>query len=377
MSSKKSNRKKVLLLARSLDSQSAGIHVFAKNLILHLEKYGDHNSFKYTIVRVGKAINMPLSNIKQVFFENKNKIPGYDSIRLFFLVPRYAKKNNFDIVVELSHFGPVNLPQKIKRVTVMHDLTPILNSEFHTFKSSLLQKLFLPRFLHKADLIISNSLNTKQDILKTYPKISGKSAEIYLGVDPKYQVDENKDIHKLSEYSITQNYILYLGTIEPRKNLVVLIKAFEEFKEKNNSNLLLVLAGKAGWKNDDLFNVLEKSKYREDVKLIGYIENNDLASIYSNASVFVYPSIYEGFGLPIVEALCSGVQVICAKNSSLLEFGENLVTYFDTHDYKSLADKLKTVVIDKKTKHIDIPALKKKYSWKSYVSQFEKLLKEL
>jgi len=377
MLAQKSKRKKILLLARSLDSQSAGIHVYTKNLILHLEKHGDHQKNEYTIVRVGNKVNLSLKNVKQVLFKNKYKIPAYASLRLFFLVPLYANKNDFDVVVELSHFGPVNISKKTKRVTVMHDLTPILHSHFHNSKSSILQKIFLPRFLRNTDLIISNSENTQNDILKTYPKITAKADAIYLGVDDIYKPTVEKNLAELSKYKITQNYILYLGTIEPRKNLVVLLKAFDAFKQKNNTDLQLIFAGSQGWKNEAFFKTLAQCQFKDDIKLIGFVDNEDLPKIYSNAEVFIYPSSYEGFGLPVVEALSSGTQVICSDNSSLLEFGEEFVTYFSTDDPDSLAEKLTEVLIEKKTVNIDYLKLKEKYSWKSYVSKFEENLKLL
>jgi len=377
MLAQKSKRKKVLLLARALDSQSAGIHVYAKNLILHLEQDGDHDAYEYTIIRVNEREKMALKNVKQVFFKNKFKIPGYASLRLFFLVPLYANKNDFDIVVELSHFGPVNLAKKIKRVTVMHDLTPILYSQFHNFKSSFLQRIFLPKFLSNTDLIVSNSENTHQDIFNTYPNLTAQASAIYLGVDDRYIPGEKKNISTLAHYNIDQKYILYLGTLEPRKNLIVLLKAFEVFKEKNNSDIQLILAGSKGWKNEDLLETLNNCKFKNEVKLIGFVKDEDLLNIYSNAEAFIYPSLYEGFGLPVVEALCSGTQVICADNSSLLEFGEEFVTYFNTNDPNSLAEKLTQVLINKKTINIDYSKLKQKYSWKSYVTKFEENLKLL
>jgi len=241
----------------------------------------------------------------------------------------------------------------------------------------MLQKLFLPRFLNKADLIISNSENTQNDILKTYPKISAKTDAIYLGVDNSFKPTEKRDFQGLEKYKIDQNYILYLGTIEPRKNLKTLLKAFDIFKEKTNSKVQLVIAGQDGWKNEAFYNQLEKSKYKSDIKLTGYVPSQDIPLLYANAEVFVYPSLYEGFGLPVVEALSSGTQVICANNSSLLEFGEEFVTYFDTEDPHSLSDKLISLIIDKLTLNIDYHRLREKYSWLGYVSKFEENLKQL
>ncbi len=370
-------RKKVLLLARSLDQQSAGIHVYAKNLIAHLDNFGSHDKFEYWIARVDNKVMLPLTNVKQAFFKNKYRIPAFGPIRLFFLIPRFANKNKFDVVVELSHFGPFNLNKKTKRVTVLHDLTPVLFSHFHTFFSSFLQKLFLPRILKRADLIIANSINTKEDIYKVYPSIKTKTEAIYLGVSKKFNSENSKTKENLSHYGVSNNYILYLGTIEPRKNLTTLLRAYEIFRDTTDLKIDLVIAGKSGWKNEEFNEALKKSKFIEDIKITGYVDSKDIFPFYANCDVFVYPSEYEGFGIPVIEALRSGAQVICANNSSLLEFGEELVFYFDTHKPDSLAQMLKQVLIKKERKTFSQTKLKEKYSWESYVTKFEQQLDQL
>ena len=374
MISKNKKKKKILLLARALDSQSAGIHVYVKNLINHLELYGNHDRYEYTIIRVDSKITLPLKKVKQVFFKNKFHLPGYAAFRLFFLVPLYANKNNFDAVVELSHFGPFNLKKKIKRITVIHDLTPILFRKLHSFASSFLQKLFLPGIIKRADLIVSNSKNTENDIKSVYPKSSSKVSTIYLGIESNLS-SKKTNPKTLENYNIKNEFILYLGTIEPRKNLTVLIKGFEIFKDKTKSKIQLVLAGKEGWKNEEFFKILDKSKYKDHITLTGYVKEQDIHTLLSTCKVFIYPSVYEGFGLPVAEALNTNTQVICANNSSLLEFGEEFVSYFDTNDPNSLSNCIEEILIQQKTKKINLVKLREKYNWESYVSNFENDLK--
>jgi len=249
-------------------------------------------------------------------------MPGYASLRLFFLVPLVCSWLRVDAVVELAHFGPFNLPPNIKRITVIHDLTPILFPEFHTFNGHFLQKVFLKGILRRADIIIANSEYTKQDVEKYYPSTNGKVHAFHLGVSDKIQPKEDYSV--LEKYEIKQPYFLFTGTIEPRKNLIFLLQAFNNFKKKDKLNWQLIIAGGKGWKSDAFFEYYENHNFKDDIILTGYIPSEDLPVLYTMADVFIYPSIYEGFGLPVVEAMACGTPCILSNTSSLSEIGNGI-----------------------------------------------------
>ena len=212
---------RVAILADSLTNQSAGVHHYTKGLINSLEQLNSEIDYIIITERKQKYIK----NCKQVVIRNYNFI-GYRALRMFFIIPWMLRKLKVDLVVEPAHFGPFNLPKKVKRITIIHDLTPILFPHFHPFRSQLLQRLFLNKILRKADYIIANSKYTMQDIVKKYSFTKEKINFIHLGYDLIFKPQENnKEV--LSSYGIVNDFFLFVGTIEPRKNLKTLITNFK------------------------------------------------------------------------------------------------------------------------------------------------------
>lgn len=322
------NRSKLIaILAGPLDNQSAGVHTYTKEFITALSNNKDRK-YEYILIREQKNCDFP--EFKHIVVPTINWLPGFATLRLFFLIPLVCRWLKVDAVVEPAHFGPFNLPKWIKRITVIHDLTPILFPELHTFNGWFLHKLFLRRILKKADLIIANSNHTKKDIEKNYPLSIGKVKTIYLGVSKNFQ--PKIDIKILSKYGIKQPFFLNVGTIEPRKNLNLLLEAFELFNRNGNKNHQLVFIGKKGWKCEQFFEKIERHPNKLAIKVIGYIPFEELPVFYTMCSAFIYPSKYEGFGLPVVEAIACNAKCIVADNSSLVEVGGEEVDFFETKD---------------------------------------------
>jgi glycosyltransferase involved in cell wall biosynthesis len=143
----------------------------------------------------------------------------------------------------------------------------------------------------------------------------------------------------LQKYGLRQPYLLFVGTLEPRKNLLSLLRAYENFR-RSGPAMQLVLVGREGWKNKDFFTALEASPYRADIVLTGYTERAELPVLYSMAHLFVYPSRYEGFGLPALEAMACGAPVLLSRSSSLPEVGGTAAAYFDPSDLEDFSKKL-------------------------------------
>jgi len=328
---------KIAILGDPLDNQYAGIHIFTRWMINALIKHDTVN--EYHIIR--------LTEDDKVDAEHQHALPNvpvpflYTPWRLAFQIPAYIKKHNFDVVVEPAHFGPLNLPKHIKRVTVIHDLTPITLKQHHRWHSQLLQGMFLKKILNRTDMIITNSNNSKNDIEMHFPNTVGKVNLIHLGKDDIFKPTVDAEFNKL--HGLTKPYILFLGTIEPRKNLVTLLKAYQIFKEKYNLDIDLVIAGQKGWKTDAFDAAMKNHPFKNDIKILGYLPREDLPKLLTSAMVFVYPSIYEGFGLSVLEAMACGCPILVSDNSSLPEVGGDAALYFNAMDAIGLSEHLNTV----------------------------------
>ncbi|MEK7598582.1 MAG: glycosyltransferase family 1 protein [Patescibacteria group bacterium] len=257
------------------------------------------------------------------------------------------------------------------RVTITsHDLAYKYFPE-HFPKKDLLRLNFLGgRAKRQADKIIAVSESTKKDILKFYPEISeSKIKVIYHGFDSalfsqERNIEKEEEIKK--RLKINAEYILYSGAIQPRKNLEILIEAFEIFKQKTDSPVKLVLAGGRAWLWENIIKKAKNSQLRADIIMPGKLQFDDLGHLMRGAEVFVFPSLYEGFGIPVLEALASRTPVIAADNSSLREVGGDAIVYFKENDPDELAMKIGNILADENLrKNLVGKGLEqiKKFSW--------------
>lgn len=364
---------RVAILADSLTNQRAGIHHYTKGLIRSLEKLDSEIEYIIITERKQEAIK----NIQQVVIRNYHFIV-YRALRMFFILPWVIRKLKVDLVVEPAHFGPFNLPKSVKRITIIHDLTPILFPHYHPFHSQFLQRLFLKKILRKADYIITNSKYTMQDIVKKYSFTKEKISFIYLGFDSIFKPQKNNR-QILSSYGILNDFFLFVGTIEPRKNLKALIRAFSLYKEETQKETKLVIIGQKGWKSNDLFNQINSHPFKDEIFILGYVPSNHLPVFYSAAQVNIMPSFYEGFGLTIIESFACATPCIVSNTSSLPEVGGDATLTFNPNDALELKDKMRLITEDKKL----LAKLKSRslerskiFSWQNHAIIFDQIIKD-
>jgi glycosyltransferase involved in cell wall biosynthesis len=312
-------KKKVVFLADCLITQKAGIHYYALQFIKRtIAKYTDHD---YYIVVPERYNHL---NVNQIIIPINSKIPFHLRIRNIWHIPKSINKLNPDIVIEMAHFGPFRLNPNIKRVTVIHDLTAVLYPEWHDKASHIVQKLFLKKILKKADHIITNSHSTAKSITEYQPLTKDKISVVYPSInvhDKKYNSSNNKGV-----------YFLSVGTIEPRKNYVQLIKAFEKVAA-DNREVQLVIIGYKGWKYEPVINTIEKSTYSDRIILKGYLSEEELMTYYRHSIAFVFTTLYEGFGIPLLEAMSLGSVIISSDITISREVcGHAALYYKDTDD---------------------------------------------
>lgn len=228
------------------------------------------------------------------------------------------------------NFAP--LSKKCQSILMMHDLSFERWPETFSWKRRLWHFLINPRRLcQKTDTLWAVSLSTKEDLEALYGIKKEKIRIVHSPFDweffaeKKFFVDEEQALRK--KYSLPEKFILSLGTIEPRKNLIALIRAFEHFQSKAMSQeekkISLVIAGGRGWLGEETFSAVENSLFKDQIFLIGFVEKEEKPLLYRLAEVFVYPSLFEGFGYPPLEAMASGTPVIVSNNSSLSEIVED------------------------------------------------------
>lgn len=260
---------------------------------------------------------------------------------------------------------------------VIHDLSFELYPEFFTFKKRLWHKLINPRQLcQQADTVIAISQNTKNDVMKLYDIKEEKIKVIYQGINEMFFKpisDETKEKIK-NKYNLPNNYIFYLGNLEPRKNVESLILAFEKIKDESVN---LVIAGGEAWKYKKIYKLWQNSPAKKRIKFSGYVDAVDKPALYSLAKIFVYPSIYEGFGLPPLEAMACGTPVITSFNSSLVEAVGDAGLLIDPNNINELTNIIDQLLMDQKLQNVlKEKGLKQsqKFRWQSSAEEILNIL---
>jgi len=280
-------------------------------------------------------------------------------------LPAALKK--YEIDVFLSPDGHGSLRTEVPTIMTIHDLA------FHHYKEHLpfivhrYYNHYTPKFAAKANHILAVSEFTKADICQSYKVAEEKITVVGNGCDNAVRpVEEQQKQRVRKHYTGQSPYILYVGSIHPRKNTGRLLKAFDQFKEHYNSDIKLVIAGRWAWKTGGIRNILKKMKHKEDVFMFGHIERGELGKLMGAALALVYPSLFEGFGIPVLEAMYAEVPVITSANSSMSEVAGPAAYYIDPENEEELAVAMERISKDYSLRSELVEAGKverKRYSW--------------
>ena len=234
----------------------------------------------------------------------------------------------------------------VPTVLTVHDLIYNLFPTYHKPLNYWYLNSAMPLFVRRADAIITISESSKRDLMRVYGVPEHKVSVIYEAASPGFAPASPQRVAEVrSRYGLPEHYILALGTIEPRKNLIRLVAALRLLRRKD-PQLSLVIVGKTGWLYQDFFQNLEKLDDPRAVLLSGYVPDADLPAVISGATAYVLASLYEGFGLPILEAMSCGTPVVCSNTSSMPELGGDAARYFDPYDTASMAAQIAAVLDD-------------------------------
>jgi glycosyltransferase involved in cell wall biosynthesis len=252
-----------------------------------------------------------------------------------------------------SHVLPVVHPRR--SIVTVHDLGYLYYPETHTLTQNLYLRWSTRHNARSAARVLADSEATRRDLIRRYGIASNKIRVVYPGRDPSLAPTEDPaliaDVH--ARYDVRGPYILYVGTLHPRKNLVRLIQAFSQLLQTLAANpqppardVQLVLAGQRGWLYHEIFAEVRRLALEDRVILTGYVPDTHLAALLSGASAFVYPSLHEGFGLPVLEAMACGAPVVCSNTSSLPEVAGDAALLVDPLDVQELSVALHRILTD-------------------------------
>ena len=235
-------------------------------------------------------------------------------------------------------------------IITVHDIAYVRFPHLFNKSRQIYKKYIFEKSINKTDVIIVPSYSTKKDILHYCGIKDEKIRVVYHGIESRFRPLSNVEEYRLKN-NLPSKMILNIGTLEPRKNVVTLIKAFKKLKELGFKNYKLVIAGDKGWLYKQIFKEIESSGLQKAVLFLGVVRDEDLPMLYNCADLFVYPSLYEGFGLPPLEAMACGIPVITSNTSSLPEVVGDAGIMVDPTDVNSLYENMSNVLGDSELRH--------------------------
>lgn len=231
-------------------------------------------------------------------------------------------------------------------VVTVHDMTLWLFPQHHYRRRLLAMRPFIPRAARRAAAVIAVSQATKEDIVRILGVEAGKVHVVHEAPAPHFRPLESRaGLEAVRQrYGLPEHFLLHAGTIEPRKNLVRLLEALASLRRSEGLDQALVLVGHRGWKDEAVFAAVERLGLGDAVRFLGYVPAADLVALYNLAQALAYPSLYEGFGLPVLEAMACGTPVVASPNGSLREVAGNAAEFVDAKDVQSIAEGLRRVL---------------------------------
>ena len=324
----------------------AGLGRYAQELTAALLAIDTENEYVAFYNRPSEAqIDPPLDRLSHLTTNLPNK-PWRMSVLLAQLA-RIPQDRLFP-GVDLFHATDHLLPRlsRVRSVFTLHDLVFRFYPETHMPLNRWFLTLMMPHFLRAADMVIAVSECTKRDAMRLYGLDEAKIRVIYEGVDPRFRSADPETIEAVrARYGLPERFILSVGTIEPRKNLTTLLEAYRTLRDRG-SDFKLVIVGRKGWLYEGFFRRLRELGLEGEVVFPGFVPDEDLPALYSAAELFVFPSLYEGFGLPPLEAMACGTPVVCSNAASLPEVVGNAAIMVDPYDVEGLAEAMHRVLAD-------------------------------
>lgn len=337
---------------RALGSKvKSGVEEYTENLLAHMLPLDGDIKYKLFYSSLTSLQNryswMSLPNVELYDFRIPNK--------LLFLSANFLKKPYVDSLMGgvdvffSPHFFLTSLSPSCRHVITFHDLSYVRFPEFFSLRKRLWHSLEMrPRYQSRfSDKIIAVSESTRNDLISLYQLDPARIEVIYSGISEDIKRPYDNELEEFrKKHGLPKKFILFLGKLEPRKNIPSIIRAFNILNKKHR-DLNLVLIGSRGWLCKDIFKEADSSEFKDKIKFIDHVSDDDRKFYYSLASVFIYPSFFEGFGFPPLEAMTCGTPVVSSFNSSLPEIVGRNGILVDPYNINDLARAISTILGNK------------------------------
>lgn len=338
---------------RTILRNRTGVGVYAERLVRSLLEIDRKNEYTLFLLEDDPTFNQP--NLHKVFI---TRYAGIGPNRFWenFILPGYLKTNEVDIFFCPAYILPLltqsrkrrNRSHRTKFVVTIHDLVGFIVPETFTLKMRLWQRIFVGNAVRVADRILADSESTKHDILRFYQLNPALIHVVHLPVGEQFKPISDRavldDIRKM--YDLPPKFILYVGTLEPRKNVARLAHAYVQLPVELQKEYSLVLVGASGWYSKGIIEEIESLKVPQRIRQIGYVDQQSLPALYNLASVFAYLSVYEGFGAPPLEAMACGTPTLTSHSSSLPEAVGDAAALVDPQNVDAISAILARLLTD-------------------------------
>jgi glycosyltransferase involved in cell wall biosynthesis len=335
-----------------LTPQSGGLLVYVQNLIdnllalkseIQIQLFFSHNFLK----QFPNYAKLPNSTGLSLNGEN----PKLRILKESFVWQKVIREFNLDLFHSPISYIPFGV--KIPAVVTIHDLGFFHQPQNYTrLRVKFLQQM-IARAAKRADRIIAISEFTRKDVIEYFKIPADKVTCIYQGFDAerfqkKYPLEQITQIK--NKYRLPEKFILSVGHLEPRKNFNRLLQAFYEIRQQERIPYKLIIVGRENWLFTSFYKLMEQFNLQEDVIFTGFVDHDDLAALYQLADLFVLPTLFEGFGFPLLESMAAGTPVVCSNATCLPEIGQNAAIYFNPYDVGDMSQKILDVLKNIKLK---------------------------
>jgi len=260
------------------------------------------------------------------------------------VLPRAARADGVE-VLHVQYIAPACRRPVV--VTTVHDVTFRLHPEWFTVKDRLLLDWGMRRSLRTVGAVLAVSEWTRRDLLRVYGLAADRVCVTPNALPPTFALPEPSEVGAVrGKYGLEEPYVLFVGVLQPRKNLPRMIGGFLAAKRRHGLPHAFVIAGKEGWKCGPIFEALKATEAGDDVRLIGYVPDEDLPGLFAGADVFLFATLYEGFGIPVLEAFASGTAVITSNTSALPEVAGEAAVLVDPCNESEIAEAVGRVLTD-------------------------------